>query len=181
MENSGDSGPFRRFALALYRRAGVADACLDLQDRHDLDVNLVLFAAYVGAVRRQGLTDTDLARAHRQVDAWHQQVVRPLRAVRQGLRSGPAPAPGEATTALRRKLARVEIEAELIELDQLGLVISPAPAPGNLTSAADGASAAIEAVIREHISAPSGRQDHQAIEVIATQAHAVDAGSPATA
>jgi uncharacterized protein (TIGR02444 family) len=123
MSGSSNTNSFKRFALELYRRAGVADACLDLQNRHDLDVNVVLFAGFVGAAQRQTLTIADLDLAHRRVDAWHQEVVRPLRTVRQRLKTGPVPAPSEATGALRRKLAQLEIDAEIIELDQLGALI----------------------------------------------------------
>jgi hypothetical protein len=52
--------PFKRFALELYRRPGVADACLALQNRHDLDVNVVLFAAFTGAAQRRTLTAQNL-------------------------------------------------------------------------------------------------------------------------
>jgi uncharacterized protein (TIGR02444 family) len=97
MSGSGDTDLFKRFALELYSRTGVADACLDLQNRHDLDANVVLFAAFAGAVQRQTLTNADLDLAHRRVDAWHQEVVRPMRAVRQRLKTGPVPAPNEAT------------------------------------------------------------------------------------
>jgi uncharacterized protein (TIGR02444 family) len=106
MSGSSTTDLFTRFALELYRRAGVAEACLDLQNRHDLDVNVVLFAAFVGAVRRQTLTTADLDLAHRRVDAWHHEVVRPLRAVRQRLTTGPAPAPNEATRPLTAKKVR---------------------------------------------------------------------------
>ena len=54
MSGSGNTDVFKRFALSLYRRAGVADACLHLQNRHDLDVNMVLFAAYVMLAKRHG-------------------------------------------------------------------------------------------------------------------------------
>ena len=175
MISSGNADSLRRFALELYRRPGVADACLELQSRHDLDVNLVLFAAFVGAVERRMLTDADLGRVHGRVDAWHQEVVRPLRSVRERLRSGPAPAPDEATTALRRKLAQLEIEAEMIELGQLGLLTGQARPPGNSTSAAECAAAAIETVITTHTGSAPGSQDRQAVDTIATQAHSVDA------
>jgi len=169
---------FRRFALELYRRPGVAGACLALQNRHDLDVNLVLFAAFAGAARRRTLTADDLTQAHRRVDAWHQEVIRPLRAVRQRLKAGPAPAPSEATGLLRRELARIEIEAEMIELDQLGSLI---PEPGLQRPAADaaaGAAAAIETVVTTRTGTALTAEDRETIEAIAAAAHQVDAGRP---
>ena len=167
---------FRRFALELYRRAGVADACPGLQDRYELDVNIVLFAAFVGAAQRQELTAADLDRAHEQVDAWHDEVVRPLRAVRRRLKTGPAPAPDDATAALRRKLAQLEIEAEIIELDQLGVLIAQVDPPRSAGGAAECATAAIETVVRTHGGAGFDDRDREAIDLIATQARHIDAG-----
>jgi uncharacterized protein (TIGR02444 family) len=161
---------FKRFALALYGREGVADACLHLQNRHDLDVNLVLFAAFVGAERRQRLTTSSIEAARARVDAWHREVVRPLRAVRQRLKTGPAPAPNEITARLRRRLQQVEIDAEVIELDQLGAlipVLEPIPASGGATECA---TAAIETVIKTHTHTALDYRDRQAIDTIAAAA-----------
>ncbi|MFL1876565.1 DUF2390 domain-containing protein, partial [Hansschlegelia beijingensis] len=49
-------GGLRDFAVATYGGDGVQAACLTLQDAHGLDVNVVLFAAWAGAVagRAQG-------------------------------------------------------------------------------------------------------------------------------
>ena len=177
MGGPGNSDFFRRFALELYRRAGVADACLDLQNRHDLDVNVVLFAAFVGAILRQPLTVADLDLAHRRVDAWHQEVVRPLRAVRQRLKAGPAPAPNDATGRLRHKLAQLEIEAEVIELDQLGQLIPELHSARSAGSAVECGAAAIATVIRTHSRGALSDQDREATDRIATEASRIDAGS----
>ena len=175
MSGSGNTDVFKRFALELYRRAGVADACLDLQNRHNLDVNVVLFAAFVGAARRQKLTIADLGLAQRRVNAWHQEVVRPLRAVRQRLKTGPVPAPNEATGGLRRKLAQLEIEAEMIELDELGALIPEMHSLRSTSSAAECATAAIETVIRTHTDVALNDEDREAIDAIAAEAHQIDA------
>jgi uncharacterized protein (TIGR02444 family) len=158
---------FTRFALTLYGSDGVADACLHLQNRHDLDVNLVLLAAFIGAERRQRLTTSSLEAARAAVDAWHHEVVRPLRAVRQRLKTGPAPAPDDATARLRRQVQQVEIDAELIELDQLGAlipVLESMPASGSATECA---TAAIETVINSHTHTTPDSRDRRAIDTIA--------------
>lgn len=158
---------FKRFALALYGSEGVADACLHLQNRHDLDVNLVLFAAFVGAERRQRLTTSSLEVARVRVDAWHREVVRPLRVVRQRLKTGPAPAPNDVTARLRGQVQQIEIDAELIELDQLGAlipVLEPMPASGSATECV---SAAIESVVKTHSHTALDGRDRRAIDTIA--------------
>jgi uncharacterized protein (TIGR02444 family) len=170
MSRSSNTDSFKRFALELYRRTGVADACLDLQHRHDLDVNVVLFAAFIGALRRQTLTIADLDLAQRRVHAWHHEIVRPLRAVRQRLKTGPVPAPNEATEGLRRNLAQLEIEAEVIELDQLGALIPEPHSPPSTSSAAECVTAAIETVITTHTDIALNDEDRQAIDTIAAEA-----------
>jgi uncharacterized protein (TIGR02444 family) len=175
VSGSGTADSFTRFALELYRRAGVADGCLDLQNRHDLDVNIILFAAFVGAARRQTLTIDDLDLAHRRVDPWHHEVVRPLRRIRQRLKAGPAPAPNEATGVLRRKLAQLEIEAEMIELDELGALIPELRSPRCTSSAAECATAAIETVVTTHTAMALNHEDRESIGTIAAEAHQIDA------
>lgn len=161
---------FKRFALALYGSEGVADACLHLQNRHDVDVNLVLFAAFVGAERRQRLTTSSLEEARARVDAWHREVVRPLRAVRQRLKAGPAPAPNEITAHLRRRLQQVEIDAEVIELDQLGAVAPRSDTRRARGNAREFAAAGIETVVRAYSKSPLDHDDHHAIDTIALTA-----------
>ncbi len=142
-------------------------ACLHLQSRHDVDVPVVLFAAFVGAVQRQALTAAEVKAARDRVDPWHREVVRPLRAVRQRLKTGPAPAPDDNTALLRSRVQKIEIDAELIELDQLGALISelePRPASGSTT---DCAAMAIETAVAAYTDTELNDQDRRAIDTIA--------------
>ena len=110
---------------------------------------------------------SSLEAARARVDAWHREVVRPLRAVRQRLKTGPAPAPNERTADLRRRLQQVEIDAELIELDQLSAlipVLAPMPASG---SATERVAAAIETVIKTYTHTALDDRDRRAIDTIA--------------
>lgn len=112
--------PLRSFALEIYAREGVSTACLWLQERLDLDVNLLLFGAWSGAERGVRLTAQEVAAARDQVACWHLEIVRGLRAVRRRLKSEPTLGPSEATGVFRAQVQAVEISAELIELDTLG-------------------------------------------------------------
>ncbi len=116
------------FTLELYGAPGIPDACLTIQDRHQADVTLLIFAAWVGAVRRTRLTPEQAQSAAAAVAEWHSEIVRPLRAVRRRMKTGPRPAPDTETEALRDKLKAVEIGAEKIELL---LLESLAPPPGD--------------------------------------------------
>jgi uncharacterized protein (TIGR02444 family) len=110
------------FAVDLYTAPGVAAACLGLQDQHGCDVNLLLFAAWMGAVRHRTMTPAEISEAAAAVEDWHAEIVRPLRGVRRRLKSGPPSAPEGASEALRTRLKAIEIEAERIELTALEML-----------------------------------------------------------
>ena len=78
--------PFWSFTLAFYGRPGVSPACIALQDRHGLDVNLVLYACWVGLSGRGRLAAADLARAAELNAPWRGRVIETLRAARRALR-----------------------------------------------------------------------------------------------
>jgi uncharacterized protein (TIGR02444 family) len=110
--------PFWAFSVAVYAADGVAEECLRLQERLGLDVNLLLFAAYMGAAEGMRLAKADIASAHGAVADWHDEVVRPIRAARQALKA-PAAATDDtlqlAAASLRLNVKRAELDAEKIE------------------------------------------------------------------
>jgi uncharacterized protein (TIGR02444 family) len=169
---SADAGrdDLQRFALAVYTGAGVPSACLLLQNRVDLDVNLILFAAYVGAVRGMGITDARLTTARQRAQDWHLEVVRPLRSVRQRLKSGPSPAPSPATTELRRRLQEIEVESELIELAELNVVAAGLDGPPVSGTPAERAAEGIAVVVRVTAGRDLDDAELRAVGVIAAAA-----------
>jgi len=52
----GSGNPFWDFSLAVYRRPGVAAACLRLQDEAGVDVNLLLYFCWLATVRASART-----------------------------------------------------------------------------------------------------------------------------
>jgi uncharacterized protein (TIGR02444 family) len=165
----GAIAPLRQFALAVHDVEGVPAACVLLQDRFDLDVNVLLLGAFVG-VRGKILAAEDVAAARAVVDAWHNEVVRPLRAVRRRLKSGPAPAPDARTASLRRHVARSELDAELVELDELGRWADELEAPNGAGSVVEDATAAMELVVQSYDGGLVDGEVAAALEVIATAA-----------
>ncbi len=110
--------PFWAFSLAVYAADGVAGECLGLQERLGLDVNLLLFAAYSGAVEGVRLEPQDVASAHDAVAEWHAEIVRPMRTARRALKAPSANTADPlqpASATLRTQVKRVELEAEQIE------------------------------------------------------------------
>jgi uncharacterized protein (TIGR02444 family) len=107
-----------RFSLAVYRGAGVPEECLDVQERHGVDVNLLMLCAYAGAVEGVVLSASDVADALEATGAWHANVVRTLRQVRRTLKPWGVAGRGDLShvvEALRVKVKGAELEAEQIE------------------------------------------------------------------
>ena len=134
------ANPFWDYALELYRRPGVEAACLELQQRHSVDVNLVLFCCWL-AHRGVAADAAFLARIAEAAEVWQQEVVRPLRAVRSQLKSAlTAPQPGsiaarwpELATTLRQQVLALEIDGERLEqllLAEFAAELRPAAASG---------------------------------------------------
>lgn len=120
--------PFWNFSLELYAGEGVAEACLDLQERRGCDVNVLLFCCWLGASGRPTLTADRLRSILAASDAWQTEVVKPLREMRRRLkdRSWPGALP-ETVDTVRRRVADAELAAEHAEqLKLAGLHTPPA-------------------------------------------------------
>jgi uncharacterized protein (TIGR02444 family) len=101
---------FWRFSLAIYKPPEVAAECLALQEAVGLDVNLLLFCAWLGT-RTIILSRSDIEAASRVVALWHNGVVRPLRGVRRHIKTQY----GDALESLRSRVKDDELHAEQIE------------------------------------------------------------------
>ena len=53
--------PFWDFSLRVYGSEGVPEACLVLQERHGIDVNVLLYCFWLGASGRGTLDDGEIA------------------------------------------------------------------------------------------------------------------------
>lgn len=113
---------FWPFSLRVYGQPEVAAACLGLQERHGLDVNLLLLACWLGASGRGALGEPAWADLCAQVATWQRQVVLPLRQVRQCLKGmlpngGPQGrgANADPIASLRRAVGECELDAEYLE------------------------------------------------------------------
>ncbi|MEE8548755.1 MAG: TIGR02444 family protein [Alphaproteobacteria bacterium] len=102
-------------ALIVYRRDGVAEACLALQESHGIDVNVLLFCCWLGESGRGALSAKEMADALALVDRWHRDVVRPLRAVRNRIKGGFGDIDVEYSDPLRGQIMATELDAEHVE------------------------------------------------------------------
>ena len=118
--------PFWNFSLEIYAADGVAEACLDLQERRGCDVNVVLFCCWLGASGRPTITADRLRAILKVSDVWQAEIVQPLRRVRRLLKDRPwSEALPETVDAARRRVADAELAAEHAEQLKLASLHSP--------------------------------------------------------
>ena len=103
------------FALELYARAGVEQACLELQETGS-DVCLLLTGAWL---QRRGVRclDERLQALQQAAAPWQREVIAPLRQVRQDWRANASQDADLA--ALREQVKKLELQAERVLLDRL--------------------------------------------------------------
>lgn len=104
--------PLWDFSLATYSLDGVAPTCLDLQDRFGLDVNLLLYAAWI-AHRGRRLTHHHLVGMEAAVGDWRHNVVMPARALRRRWQGYPPAA------AILDEIKALELRAEQQQQDMI--------------------------------------------------------------
>lgn len=104
------SNPLWDYSLVRYGQNEVAKTCLALQDAYGLDVNVLLYAAWLAHGQR-GLSDDHLAALEASVSAWRTEVVKPLRALRRQLRTNTGAA------GIHDALKALELRAEREQQD----------------------------------------------------------------
>jgi uncharacterized protein (TIGR02444 family) len=117
-ETSPSDTPFWRFSLSFYRQAGVAEACIALQDGCGVDVNLMLFLLWLAAGGRQ-LSIEDIKQLDEAVRGWRDRTIIPIRDVRRKLKGAPTLVDAGKQEALRTKIKAVELEAERLQQEAL--------------------------------------------------------------
>jgi uncharacterized protein (TIGR02444 family) len=119
---------FWEWSLSRYAAAGVAPGALELQDRHGLNVNILLWCAWI-AGRFSRPEDIVLRKAIDLTAPWSRDVVAPLRAARRALKSPPRTASAELAAALRENVKAAELAAERIEQELLAGLAAKTLAP----------------------------------------------------
>lgn len=120
------ANPFWDYSLEVYQREAVAKACLALQDRLQLDVNLLLFCCWTGEHGHQ-LSEEQVRRCLKATGEWQREILAPLRGLRGRLK-GDLEVPVERRQSLRAKLRDLELDAERIEQDVLFETVTLSPA-----------------------------------------------------
>jgi uncharacterized protein (TIGR02444 family) len=115
---SATDTPFWRFSLNFYRQAGVAEACIALQDGCGVDVNLMLFLLWLAAGGRQ-LSAENIKELDHAVRGWRELTIVPIREVRRKLKAAPTLVDAGKQEAFRTKIKAIELEAERLQQEAL--------------------------------------------------------------
>ncbi len=155
---------FWDFTLKLYGKPGVSPALIGLQDRLGADVNLLLFCCWA-ATHEVELADGDLAAADRAVGGWREQVVEPLRGIRNRIKAGiPGGVPTDGAMAFRKRVLELEIAGEEIAQHAIAGTL-----PGGKAEGAPSATARRNlARYLARLAKPAGVEDRQAVDTVVT-------------
>lgn len=110
------SGSLWDFSWALYQKGVSRCACLSLQNRHGLDVNVILFCCWC-AFRKELIGKSEMENVLRETDEWQRTVVAPLREIRQNLKHFSQS--DKHQNLLRDRVKLLELEAERVEQRKL--------------------------------------------------------------
>jgi uncharacterized protein (TIGR02444 family) len=139
--------PFWDFSLSIYRKPGVADACLFVQDRYGLNVNLVLFCVWIADSGGGALTAAHIGKALRRIADWEEHVIMPLREIRRTCRREALGVPEFLLQLFQPQIETAELEAEHVE--QLVLAeLARSLAPSALASSDDAPDAPASDAVR---------------------------------
>jgi len=101
---------FWDFSLDVYGRPEVSKLCLDLQDSYGVDVNMLLFACWLGHTGRGTVTVSAWRAMGLRLNKWRDEVIKPLRSVRHMLKHEHL-----APLDMKEQVFKCEIDAEHIE------------------------------------------------------------------
>ncbi|MGI9379783.1 MAG: TIGR02444 family protein [Methyloligellaceae bacterium] len=104
---------FWSFSIDFYGRTGVSEVCLELQDFHDVDVNLVLYVLWRGLqgieLDRSAIADLDNS-----LSPWRHNVVEPLRKIRRQLKELDTDLGSKDVNDLRNSVKDLELKSEFL-------------------------------------------------------------------
>lgn len=101
---------FWDFSVDVYSRPEVNRLCLDLQNNYGADVNMLLFACWLGHTGRSTVTVSAWRAMILRLTNWRENVIKPLRGVRHMLKHEHL-----APSSMKEQVFNSEIDAEHIE------------------------------------------------------------------
>jgi uncharacterized protein (TIGR02444 family) len=140
----GRGSPFWKFSLGFYRRPGMAEACIALQEQCGADVNLLLFLLWQATQRRQASVAEVTALEHK-IAPWREATVVPLRAIRRALKNKTTLVEKATAEAFRSRVKAVELEAERLQQEAMYALARSSPPAATMASAEAAARASLAA------------------------------------
>jgi uncharacterized protein (TIGR02444 family) len=126
MDERAESDSCWTFVVDLYARPGISQACLELQDRLDVDVSFLLTILFYAKHRGMNFSVDEIASLDRSISAWRDEVIRPLRRLRRRLKA--ADLLKSSTEELYRRIKADELLAERLEIGELEQLLEKMPA-----------------------------------------------------
>jgi len=157
---SETGSPFWRFSLGFYRRPGVADACIALQDGCGVDVNILLFVLWLATARRR-VPPAAVQEVCAKAGPWRDDVVAPLRTLRRRLKDGSSLVDRGTTELFRSRIKAVELESERLQQEAMFAL-----AAGLATESAATVEAAARANVAAYEQAMAGTFTPAAVDVL---------------
>lgn len=105
---------FWDYSLRGYANPSVQKASLSLQESYGADVNILFFITWT-ASNNDKLRGETFEKAKSVVSKWHNEVVLPLRIIRQSLKTDSKGAEIALVSVFRDRIKRIELESEHIE------------------------------------------------------------------
>ncbi len=118
MSEAATPSPFWQFSIKFYGVPGVAQACIELQDKANVDVNVLFFLLW-NATQGRAFNAADVTEIERAIGPWRDMAVVPVRNVRRALKTPPDVMPPAAAESLRSRIKAVELEAERLQQEAL--------------------------------------------------------------
>ena len=132
--------PFWQFSIKFYAVPGVAQACIELQDQANVDVNILFYLLW-NATQGRAFNAADVTEIEHRIGPWRDVAVIPIRNIRRALKVPPPVIEPAAAEGLRTRIKAVELEAERLQQEALyGLAESSRlgrPAPSKADAAQD--------------------------------------------
>lgn len=122
MTETAVSTPIWDFVLNYYGRKGISEALIRLQDDHGIDVNMLLFLAWMAA-QGKCLSPDDVKFVSTTSHVWQRSVVVPVRAVRRLLKENAPLVPVDAAAAFRKRVQAIELEGEQLQLNAMAALV----------------------------------------------------------
>lgn len=106
------------FANELYQHQQIKTLCLELQDKFEVDVCLLLTVVWLAA-QHKTVDKQSIAELLHVVDDWQQHITLPLRSLRKAIAGSPEKGRCADTDLIYQQLKHVELDAERLALQRL--------------------------------------------------------------